>query len=307
MVRFFVLSLAMILLCPGVALAKAPPLPLPVPDHEWRPLYECVDPDLQSRLQNTLRRHKGWQRLIDKKKMAVGVVDLSDPKRPSFARVNGRAMMYAASLPKIAVLLAAYVCFEDGTLQETPEIQADLSAMIRISSNQAATRLIELIGFQKIEAVLRDPRFELYDEKRGGGLWVGKCYAKKGARYLEPLTGLCHAATVTQVCRFYYLLATGKIISPQRSREMLNILSDPGLHHKFVHSLEKRAPRARLFRKSGTWKTWHSDSVLVWGEVWRRYILASMVESHEGEQILRDLVPAVEQVLLTSSSIADGP
>ena len=93
-------------------------------------------------------RHKGWRTLIQKRKMSVGVVDLSDPKRPSFARVNGRVMMYAASLPKIAVLLAAYVCFEDGTLEETREIQADLIAMIRTSSNQAATRLIDLIGFQ---------------------------------------------------------------------------------------------------------------------------------------------------------------
>jgi len=307
MVRFLALLVAISLLCPGMALAQAPPLPLRVPDHEWRPLYESVDLALQSRLEHALQRHKGWRTLIQKRKMAVGVVDLSDPKRPSFARVNGRVMMYAASLPKIGVLLAAYVSFEDGSLKKTPEIQADLIAMIRTSSNQAATRLIDLIGFQKIEAVLRDPRFELYDEERGGGLWVGKCYAKKGARCPEPLTGLCHAATVTQVCRFYYLLATGRLISPQRSHEMLDILSDPGLHHKFVHTLEKRAPRARLFRKSGTWKIWHSDSVLVWGENWRRYILASMVESYAGEQILRELVPAVEEVLLPFSSVAAGP
>ena len=41
----------------------------------------------------------------------------------------------------------------------------------------------------------------------------------------------------------------------------------------------------------------HSDSVLVWGPEWRRYILVAMVESDGGERILRDLVPVVEDVL----------
>ena len=100
-----------------------------------------------------------------------------------------------------------------------------------------------------------------------------------------------------QVCRFYYLLAYGRVISPEVSFEILQILSDPGIHHKFVNVLERRAPLARLFRKSGTWKIWHSDSVLVWGPVWRRYILASMVESEKGEEVLRNLVPVVEQIL----------
>jgi len=102
---------------------------------------------------------------------------------------------------------------------------------------------------------------------------------------------------VLQICRFYYLLVYGRIISPEVSREILEILSDPGLHHKFVRVLEERAPLARLFRKSGTWRTWHSDSVLVWGPVWRRYILAGMVEDEQGEQILRELVAVAEEIL----------
>ena len=80
-------------------------------------------PSWRRNWKEALGQNKLWQSLINKKRMAVGVVDLSDPLQPRFARVNGRTMMYAASLPKIAILLAAYVCFEDGTLQETPEIR----------------------------------------------------------------------------------------------------------------------------------------------------------------------------------------
>jgi beta-lactamase class A len=126
---------------------------------------------------------------------------------------------------------------------------------------------------------------------------VGKAYAKSGPRIGDPLEGLSHAATVSQVSRFYYLLATGRLVSRNRSRQMLEYLVDPGINHKFVNALSLMAPRARVFRKSGTWRNWHSDSALVWGPVWRRYIVVCLVEDANGERILRDLIPAVEQVL----------
>jgi beta-lactamase class A len=52
-----------------------------------------------------------------------------------------------------------------------------------------------------------------------------------------------------------------------------------------------------VFRKSGSWRQWHSDSVLVQGPVWRNYILVGLVESPDGENILRALLPAVETLL----------
>jgi beta-lactamase class A len=206
-------------------------------------------------------------------------------------------MMYAASLPKIAILLAAYASFEDGSLAETDAYHTDLTDMIRVSSNGAATRMLDAVGMAKLEAVMRDPQFGFYDEARGGGLWVGKRYASSGVRRGDPLFNISHGATVTQVCRFYYQLAMGHLISPERSAQMLSDLADPGIHHKFVAAIERRAPRARIFRKSGTWRNWHADSVLVRGPNWRNYILVALVESSNGETILRELVPAAETVL----------
>jgi beta-lactamase class A len=206
-------------------------------------------------------------------------------------------MIYAASLPKIAILLAAEQAIQDGRLALTPEVDADMNAMIRTSNNVAATAMIDRLGLTYIDSVLMDPRYQLYDEESGGGLWVGKRYAKTGERLPDPVAGLSHGATVRQVSRFYYLLATGRLVSPARSRHMLDVMVDPGINHKFVFALSERAPKARLFRKSGSWRTWHADSVLVWGEGWRRYILVSLVEDERGERILRELVPAIEEVL----------
>lgn len=279
-------------------------VPGPVAQAAWEPGYDSVDAQFQVALDRRLRQNATWARLIRNRKLAVGVVDLrSDP--PRFASVNGDVMMYAASLPKIAILLSAYVGFEDGTLRETEAIHEDLGAMIRTSSNSAATRLIDRIGMRRIQATLRDPRFGFYDEDSGGGLWVGKRYAASGPRLGDPLYNISHGATVTQVCRFFYLLATRRLINETRSEQMLADLADPELHHKFVAQIDQRAPSARVFRKSGTWRKWHSDAILVKGTRWRDYILVALVESESGESIIRQVLPAVEELLVPQEFVGN--
>ena len=281
----------------------APPDSLPIlfPDSLLQPLRLLVDAQFQTKLNKVIAGNKKWARLSKGNKMAVAVVDLRDPYHAKFARINGNNMMYAASLPKIAVLLAAMDALEKGELEETDEVHTDMQLMIGRSDNAASTRMIDRLGYDKIASVLRDPKYDLYDEEYGGGLWVGKRYAKTGARNPDPLKGLSHAATATQVARYYYLMAFGKLVNYDRSKQMLDIMTDPALHHKFVNTLDTVAPSAKLFRKSGSWRTYHSDSVLVWGSTWRRYILVALVDDAEGEKILRQLMLEVDKMMKPSA------
>ncbi|ALM07452.1 hypothetical protein SB49_06275 [Sediminicola sp. YIK13] len=273
-------------------------LPLQVDNSTIKPLQSLFSSRLQSNLEKQLMANPQWKRLIEQKKMAVGIVDLNDPNNAKFARVNGNYMMYAASLPKIAILLTAMDAIDKGELRETAEVKKDMRLMISKSDNQASTRMIDRVGYEKIEAVMTDPKYEFYDKQLGGGLWVGKRYGGGGDTNREPLKNLSHAATVTQVCRYYYLLANGQLVNEKRSKQMLNIMENPELHHKFVNTLDQIAPTARLFRKSGSWRTYHSDSILVWGnEPNRRYILVALIDDASGEQIIRDLVKPVERAL----------
>ncbi|MBU1343178.1 MAG: class A beta-lactamase-related serine hydrolase [Proteobacteria bacterium] len=282
----------------GSDLSKTnPSLPLDVNPKTVLPLIELLDKSLQLKLEDIVFSHPSWRRMIQNKKMTIGIVDLTDPSNVLFARINGNVMMYAASLPKLAILLTAFHCFEHKIIKQTPEIMKDLNLMIRKSDNRAATRMIEKVTMERIQQVLTLKDYEFYDENHGGGLWVGKKYAQTGKRIPDPLKGLSHAATASQVCRFYYQLAMGKLINKERSREMLEILINPGIEHKFVKVLRKIVPEATLFRKSGTWKTWHSDSVLVWGPEWRRYIAVALIDNKNGEDILRKLIPELETVL----------
>ncbi len=278
--------------------------PIVVASSDWQPLYDHVDPELQAAMEKRLNANPEWARLIRNKKMAIGLVDMSGANA-RFARVNGNHMMYAASLPKIAILLGTYVSLEDGSLEETKEIHSDLADMIRVSSNAAATRLIDKVGMKKIQTILQDPKYGFYDEKRGGGLWLGKRYASSGPRVGDPMHNISHGATATQVCRFFYLLSEGRLINAERSTQMLNDLSDPHLHHKFVSQVEKRAPDAEMYRKSGTWKQWHSDAIMVRGTKWRDYILVALVESNNGETVIREVLPAMEELIAPPTAAAE--
>ena len=77
---------------------------------------------------------------------------------------------------------------------------------------------------------------------------------------------------------------------PDLTRQMKEALSNPGIHHKFVKGLESRG-EVRLYRKSGTWQQFHSDSALVEGPN-RRYVLVGLADQAEGgEWLVRIAVP----------------
>lgn len=266
------------------------------------PIAVLQNANLQSLLASEINKNSSWRSLILNKKMSIGIVDLSDVNNIKYAGLNDETMMYAASLPKIAILLAAMDAIDKGELKDTKEVRNDMYLMISKSNNQASTRMIDRVGYEKIESVLRGQN-KLYDEEVGGGLWVGKRYAAGGKRNPEPMKGLSHAATTKQVCSFYYQLVMGNLVSTERSKEMLEIMKDPSLHHKFVNTLDKVAPQADVYRKSGSWKNYHSDSALVWGPK-RKYIIVALIDNNLGEQIIRDLVVPLERVMKKSRNLS---
>lgn len=263
-------------------------------------LYELKNGELQDKLRTRLRQNPDWRRLIDQKRLSVGIVDMHDNANVKYADVNGRHMMYAASLPKIAVLAAAHDAIERGELRETAEVVKDMRLMIAKSNNAATTRMIDRVGFENIERTMTDPNLKLYDPIYGGGLWVGKRYAAGGRRYPDPIKGISHAATTEQICRYFYKLANNDLVSPSASRKMRSYLVDPELHHKFVSVLDRVAPNAKVYRKSGSWSTFHADVAMVQGPT-RNYIMTALVDDAEGENIVRQLGSVLDNLLLDLS------
>ena len=115
-------------------------------------------------------------------------------------------MLYAASVPKLAILLGAFVEIREGNMTLNEKVRQSLTDMIRFSSNQEATRMLNRVGKDRLIEILQSNEFDLYDMEGDGGLWVGKEYGKSPAYRRDPLHNLSHGATAMQVARFYYLM-----------------------------------------------------------------------------------------------------
>ena len=280
-------------LCAILLLALSPAV---IPADDYPALRDSRDPLLQQQLEQLIR-HRGLRNAVAQERLAVAVVDISNRHKPRMAAVNGDTMEYAASLPKLAILLAAFVEIEAGTLELTTELREDMTRMIRHSSNVAATRVLDQVGRERLLEILQLPRFMFYDKRYGGGLWVGKAYAKAGAYQRDPLHNISHGATVIQGARFYYLLETGQLVNPELTREMKTILSRPAINHKFVKGLQSR-PGATIYRKSGTWKNFHADSALVEYQQ-HSYIIVGLAEDRRGSEWLTDLAPRLHDLVVS--------
>jgi beta-lactamase class A len=258
-------------------------------------LGDSCDPKLQKALVRRLGSIQ-LKNATQRKQLSVVVVDITDTASPRMAFVNPNEMMYAASLPKIAILLGAFEKIADGEMVLNDETLEKLKLMIRNSSNEAATEILHRVGMVYLAELLQSPRYRLYDPERNGGLWVGKDYGKAPAWRRDPLHNLSHGATALQVARFYYLLETGQLVSPELSKLMKSILADPAHDHKFVKGLKEVQPDSEIYRKSGTWGPYHSDSAII-EHHGRRYIAVALAKSAKGEHWLQKLIVALDDII----------
>ena len=259
------------------------------------------DSQLQQALE-TLVDQQDLSAAIKAKELAVVLVIVTDPENPRLAELNGRNMVYAASLPKIAILLGAAVAIDEGRLELDDELRTDLIDMIRFSCNACATKVLEMVGREELIKILKSPEYNFYEPDGTGGLWVGKDYGPGTAYQRDPLSNLSHGATAFQAARFYYKLNNGTLVSPEQSRMMLEVLSKPGLSHKFVKGLQAY-PGLDIYRKSGTWRTYHADSALVRTEG-LAYIIVALANNPQGAVWLEELAGPLHELAVSSNNKA---
>jgi beta-lactamase class A len=259
-------------------------------------LRSSADAELQRGLEQVVR-DLGLGEAVQSKELSLALVDVTRPATPRLAMLNGDETMYAASLPKIAILFGALVEAERGRLPINETTVGAMTNMIRFSSNDDASRVLGWVGGQRLLEILQSDRYRFYDAASGGGLWVGKAYGKDAAYRRDPVRNLSHGATAFQVARLYYLLAADALLSPRMNELMKEALSNPGIRHKFVKGLEG-VPGARIFRKSGTWKDFHADSALVeYGE--HRYIIVGIAHHAQAGHWLARLAAPLHELVVT--------
>lgn len=267
------------------------------PEASHADLRAAENARIQEALDDSLKK-LALDRAVQEGRLAATLVDITDPEHPLMAQVNGDRMMYAASLPKIAILLGAFQKAAENRLTLDDAAVAELTLMIRNSSNSAASAMLQKVGMDYLAKVLQSERYRLYDPALNGGLWVGKPYGSGAAGQRDPLHNLSHGATAYQVARFYYLMETGQLVSPEASRRMKEIMGSPAIHHNFVKGLALTHPDAQLYRKSGTWRTFHADSAIVEHDG-RRYIAVGLSDDPKGGEWMRELIVAMDDIVFS--------
>lgn len=266
-----------------------------------RDLDDRIDPSLQQGLESVVR-DLGLAGEVQAGRLSLALVDLSQGDAPRLAMLNGHAMVYAASLPKIAILLGAFLEAQRGRIALDAAHLADITSMIRYSNNDAATRVLHWVGGERLMAILQSPDIALYDPKRNGGLWVGKSYGGEDAFERDPIHHLSHGATAFQVARFYWLLENGRLVDPPFAALMKEALAHPGIRHKFVEGLASRSGVA-IYRKSGTWRDFHADSALVEaGE--HKFVMVGLAHHKDGGDWLVRLAAPLHDLIVQPKVVA---
>jgi len=250
-----------------------------------------VDAELQGALESLDARLRARHGLTSEQ-AAAGVLDLRTLR---LAMVRPDRIDYAASVPKIAILLAWFHLHPEAASHLDARTRHELGLMIKVSDNAIAAKYSQQLGLKRIQQVL--DAYGFYDAAHGGGIWLGKHYGKSSERYGDPVAGQSHAATVRQLLRFYLMLEKGRLVSPEASRTMRDIFASPDIAHlddKFVKGLAGRD--VRVLRKSGWWEDWFHDSAIVTGPD-RHYILVALTHHPNGDAYLADFAAAVDDLL----------
>jgi beta-lactamase class A len=276
--------------------------PVHASDGDYPALRKSIDPKFQAAFEKALDQEFGqdiWD-LVKAKKVGIVLADITDPHKPRVAEVNGDVMLYAASLPKIAIVLGAFVQMERGKMTMDDKTRGLLNITVRKSSNKAATALLNQVGIENLAEILKSDRYRFYDPKYGGGLWVGRDYGGGNVWKRDPINHISHGASAMQAARFYYMGATGRLVAPQYQKDLEEVFSKPGISHKFVKGMKQKKAEAEIYRKSGSWRAFHADSGIITKKD-KEYIIVALVEHPQGGEGLSELIVAVDNLMETMS------
>lgn len=259
--------------------------------------YETpTDSALQTKLESIDAALRGEYGMTTEQ-TAVGVLDLNGPRLAMIRPDRGE---YAASVPKIGILLAYFQLHPEAATKLDPKTRHELGLMAKASNNEMAAKFSREMGLKEIQQVLNSQGF--YDKNHGGGIWVGKHYGAGSERIGDPVGDNSHAATVRQLLRYFLLLEQGKLVSPEASKTMREIFASPDIPHdniKFVKALADRD--LQIIRKWGSWKDWLHDTAVITGKG-RHYILVALTNHPKGDDYLVDLAKNVDDFITKDSS-----
>lgn len=257
--------------------------------------------------------------------VAATLIDLRDAKNYRAGSVRGDAKIYPASVVKLFYLVAAHQWLEDGKIENSPELERGLRNMIVDSSNDATNYIVDVLTGTAGGGELSARELQIFGEKRDA---VNRYFDALGyanvnvnqKTYYEDAYGRerqfrfdgtnRNMLTTGATARLLAEIVTGRAVSPERSRQMMELLkrdfsgtsadADDQAHGFTAVALnELNLKDAKLWSKAGwTSKTRH-DAAYIETPDGLKFVLVVFTENFANE---RDIIPSIAVRVLRAMS-----
>jgi beta-lactamase class A len=261
------------------------------------------------------------EQFADKKleagQLAITLVDLRDPSQPERGSFRGDEQVYPASVIKLFYLVAAHRWMEDGKLADTEELRRAMRDMIVDSYNEATGLVVDSLTDTTSGPELPLAELEKWYDKRNA---VNRYFAALGYKNInvnrkpwcegpygrEMQSVKLHKPdhrnwlTTDATARLLTEIATGRAVTPERSKQMLELLKrrpfDKDSESQSREYTGKVLPDgAKLWSKAGWTSETRHDAAYVELPNGTRFVLVIFTTGHAND---RDIVPFVARAVI---------
>jgi hypothetical protein len=262
--------------------------------------------------------------------LAISLVDLTalneSRSQLTIANYRGEEPIYPASIVKLFYLAAAQQWLEDKKIPENDEIIRACKDMIIESSNDASHYIVDVLTGTTSGPELPEAEMAAWMEKRNA---VNRYFEKLGYKNINVNQKTWHDGpfgrerifygkdlanrnklTTNATARLLAEIATGKCVSKERSKFMLDLLArdftkssaDPD--DQATGFMGSALPAgARLWSKAGWMSTARHDAAYIELPEGIRFVLVAFVSNHAKEYVI---LPAIAKKIIRSLFSSHG-
>ncbi len=256
---------------------------------------------------------------LQPRELAITLVDLRTPHKPERGSYRGTEQIYPASVVKMFYLAAAHQWMEDGKLADSAELRRAMRDMIVDSYNEPTGYIVDCLTGTTSGPELSPAEMEIWYEKRNA---VNRWFAALGYQNInvnrkpwcegpygrEMQSVKLHPPnhrnwlTTDATARLLVEIATGRAVTPERSRQMRQLLERrPFAADADKQSLEYTGAAlpagAKLWSKAGWTSTARHDAAYVELPQGAKFVLVVFTENHANEKAI---IPTVAREVVAA-------
>lgn len=291
----------------------------------YKPIAIENSPALQTLLSAAVAsalNEKFKDKKIRSDEIAATLIDLHNAEHPQMANFNGDLKLYPASVVKLFYLAAIKQWVADGKIRMTAELERGLKDMIVDSSNDATQYILDVLTDTASGGELPAKEFAEWSYKRNA---VNRFYQSLGydrinvnqKTYCEDAYGReqqfrnyrgenRNMLTTNATARLLAEIAAGRMVSPEKSTEMMNLLKrDPfagskdgeDQAHDFtgIALIERKLRDAKLWSKAGWTSKSRHDAAYIETPDGNRLVLVIFTENAADD---RRIIPDIAGYIL---------